>query len=126
MVRRRVVSFAVVALSTAVASACSASVTPSPAPPLGTVTVVGTEMAFTPNTLQWRSGTWNVHFENHGAVFHDLSIEPLNGKKVIAATAAQPGQSGDLTVTLGRGEYLMVCLEPGHRQAGMVGTISVR
>jgi len=108
-----------------VVGGCATSTTPAPGPPQGTVTVVGTEMAFTPNHVQLRPGTWVIRFDNHGAVFHDLSIEPADGSKLIAGTGAQPGQSADLTVTLGRGHYLMVCLEPGHRQAGMVGTVDV-
>lgn len=125
MPRRLLLMFAAASVLAALLTGCSGSTTPPPGPPQGTVTVVGVEMAFTPNALQLRRGTWNLHFENHGTVFHDLSIEPPDGSKVIAATASQPGQSADLTVTLGRGHYLMVCLEPGHREAGMVGTIDV-
>jgi len=82
-------------------------------------------MSFSPSTVQVRSGTWNFHFEKHGTLFHDLTIESSNGTEVLGATAAQPGQSGDFTVTLGRGRYVMVCLEPGHRQAGMIGEVDV-
>ena len=88
ILRRLLFSVAPVCLAAGVASGCSGSTAPTPGPPQGTVAVAGVEMAFMPNALQLRRGTWNVHFENHGRLFHDLTIEPSDGSKVIAATAA--------------------------------------
>jgi len=82
-------------------------------------------MAFRPAALHFHRGTWVIHFVNQGSLFHDLTIEPANRSKVLDATGAQPGQSSDLSVTLGPGHYVMICLEPGHAPAGMVGAIDV-
>jgi len=89
------------------------------------VTVTGTEMRFDPADLTLAPGRYRVHFVNAGQTYHDLGIY-RNGK-ALSIRAAGAGQAMDLdAVKLTAGTYTMECHEPGHFQAGMHGTITVR
>jgi len=93
--------------------------------PVRTVTVTGTEMRFDPANLRLDPGRYRFHFVNAGRTFHDLGIY-RNGKG-LSVREADAGQSADLDViTLVGGTYTMECHEPGHLQAGMRGTVTVR
>jgi len=60
-------------------------------------------------------------FKNIGHVLHDFKI---NGKKT---PLIQPGTTGKLVVTFKKkGKYPYLCTVPGHSQAGMRGTFTVR
>jgi plastocyanin len=89
------------------------------------VTVTGTEMRFDPAQLALAPGRYRFHFVNVGTTYHDLGIYRDGRALGIRETGA--GQSVDLDVIkLAPGAYTMECHEPGHLQAGMRGTITVR
>ncbi|MDQ1499777.1 MAG: hypothetical protein QOI86_3117 [Actinomycetota bacterium] len=89
------------------------------------LTVTGTEMRFDPAELTLAPGRYRFHFLNVGTTYHDLGIYRDGRALGIRETGA--GQSIDLDVIkLGTGTYTMECHEPGHLQAGMRGTITVR
>ncbi len=90
-----------------------------------TVTVTGTEMRFDPGQLTLAPGRYRFHFVNAGTTYHDLGIYRDGRSRSTREAAA--GQSIDLDVIkLETGTYTMECREPGHFQAGMHGTITVR
>ena len=90
-----------------------------------TVTVTGTEMRFTPGELTLAPGRYRFHFVNAGTVYHDLGF--YRDGRSLGTREAAAGRSSDLAVIeLGTGTYTMECREPGHLQAGMHGTLSVR
>ena len=90
-----------------------------------TVTVTGTEMQFDPAELTLAPGRYRFRFVNAGQTFHDLGIYRNGQSRGIREAGA--GQSIDLAVIkLETGTYTMECHEPGHLQAGMRGTITVR
>jgi uncharacterized cupredoxin-like copper-binding protein len=47
------------------------------------------------------------------------------GSKVLGATPTFAGGSKTLTLKLRPGKYTFYCSVPGHRQAGMEGTLNV-
>ena len=60
-------------------------------------------------------------FKNAGHVLHDFSI---HGKKT---PLIQPGKTAKLVVSFTKkGKYGYLCTVPGHAQAGMKGTFTVR
>lgn len=62
-----------------------------------------------------------ISLANEGAVQHDLVVGSAHSDMVEA------GADGELVLTdVVAGEYEMYCSVPGHREAGMEGTISVR
>ena len=101
-------------------------------------------MRFSPDTLRARAGeTIRLAVRNQGKLVHELVI---GTEAEIAAHAAamrsgaaghshgggasislQPGQSGDLVVTFPQPADLRIaCLEPGHYEAGMRGSLQVQ
>ncbi len=89
--------------------------------PGGELTVVATDMAFTPDELEVSAGDVAITLVNEGQAYHDLRVgeEPF-----IVEVAA--GGSATVTVNLAAGTYEMFCSIPGHSEAGMVGTLVVR
>jgi plastocyanin len=94
------------------------------------VTVKMQEYSFGPSDVTIaRGGTITV--ENAGKISHNLTIEqgpdPKQETKKLAGTSTfLPGKSEKLTVNLKPGKYAMACTVPGHREQGMVGTITVK
>lgn len=84
------------------------------------VTVIGTEFAFDPDKLVLSPGA-TITLDNQGLVIHNLEIEGVAGFVI----EAQAGQSATGTIDVAPGEYAIFCSIPGHREAGMEGTLSV-
>ncbi|HEY1295318.1 MAG TPA: copper-containing nitrite reductase [Chloroflexota bacterium] len=86
------------------------------------VTVVASEFKFNPTTLQLPTGKdVSITLQNTGSIEHDLTVDALGVK--IAAPAGKPA-SGDFTLDK-PGTYDYYCSIPGHKDAGMHGTLSV-
>ncbi len=62
-----------------------------------------------------------VTFQNSGALEHSFVIDALNVK----IEKVQPGQSGTATFSPAAGTYIFYCDIPGHKEAGMTGTLTV-
>ncbi len=87
------------------------------------VTVSGTDaLKFEPTELTADAGTVAVELQAGETVEHDFVIEELDNTEVVMA---QPGQSAVGTVDLEPGTYTFYCSVPGHRTAGMEGTLTV-
>ena len=85
-----------------------------------TLDVTLADFSIKPNKAEIASGG-DITLENKGAMDHDLRIE--NEKSALIA----PGKKGDLQLkSLPPGTYTMYCDVPGHRAAGMEGTIVVK
>jgi len=86
------------------------------------VAVTATEFKLTPNPLQMASpGDLTITFRNSGVIEHDFTIDGVQGK-----ADAQPGQMATSVFKITKaGTYTYYCSVPGHREAGMVGTLVV-
>lgn len=62
-----------------------------------------------------------ISVANNGTFGHDFTIEDQD----LTTGLLEPGQSADLVVNLPAGEYVTYCSQPGHREAGMMGTLTV-
>ena len=78
-------------------------------------------LAFDTTSLSAPAGEVTVEFTNDSDVPHDVVIEGVDG----AQTEVISGASDSFTVTLEPGEYTFFCSVPGHREAGMEGTLTV-
>ena len=83
----------------------------------------GSAMYFDPETPEVAAGRYRVTFRNAGAVHHELAFLDPSGAPLVARSIAG-GTTVDLEVDLDPGTYRMVCREPGHEAAGMVGTLT--
>ena len=62
-----------------------------------------------------------VKLENKGAAVHDFSIDELG-----ISVTLNPGESGQVIINAPAGTYQYYCNIPGHKDAGMVGTLTVQ
>jgi uncharacterized cupredoxin-like copper-binding protein len=85
------------------------------------VTLKMIDIAFDPKNFTIAANTDVViHIENDGAIMHNFTVEALD-----ISEDMQPGQKKDVTINTGPGDLDYYCDVPGHRQAGMEGTITV-
>jgi plastocyanin len=82
-------------------------------------------LAFTTDEATANAGKVTVDFTNSSPVPHDVAIEDANGK-TIAETEVLAEGSDSTTAELKPGTYTFYCSVPGHRQAGMEGTLTVK
>jgi len=99
---------------------------PAPeAPAARVVDMAMSDFKLEPATLSLPSGPVSFAIRNVGVIDHNLAIE--NSQRQILATSASfpAGRSGTFDLTLLPGNYTMVCTLPAHREAGMIGTLTV-
>jgi plastocyanin len=82
-------------------------------------------LAFTSEKITAKAGKDTVNFTNSSPVPHDVVIEDENGKELGGTEVIQEG-SNSAEVELKPGTYTFFCSVPGHRQAGMEGTLTVK
>ncbi len=82
-------------------------------------------LAFNTTTLTAKAGKVTLDMANPGSsgIPHAIAVEG-NGVDKDGPTA-QPGSSSKVTVTLKPGTYQFYCPVPGHKAAGMEGTLTV-
>ena len=88
----------------------------------GTVTVKLEDIFFDPKEVTIPANT-PIEFDlpNTGASPHDFSIDALK-----ISQAVEPGESAKVTINAPAGTYEYYCNVPGHKEAGMVGTLTVK
>jgi uncharacterized cupredoxin-like copper-binding protein len=82
------------------------------------------QLRFDKSALSAEAGTVTIAMKNDSPVPHDVSIEG----KGVDERGKQVTDGGTSTVSadLKKGTYTFYCSVPGHRQAGMEGTLTVR
>jgi plastocyanin len=81
------------------------------------------QLAYTTKSLSAKAGKVTIDFSNASPVEHDVAI--AQGSTIAGQTPVFTGGSKTLTVTLKPGTYNFYCTVPGHRAAGMEGTLTV-
>jgi plastocyanin len=81
------------------------------------------QLAFDTKQLSAKAGKVTIDFSNSSPIEHDVAI--AQGSTIAGQTPIFTGGSKTLTVTLKPGSYTFFCTVPGHRQAGMEGTLTV-
>ena len=84
----------------------------------------GGALKFTQDKLTASAGPATFEFTNESSTPHDFVLEE-DGKE-IAKTPVITGGKETTKATLDAGEYTFFCSVPGHRQAGMEGTVTVK
>jgi len=84
-----------------------------------------TEIAFDTTQLTAKEpGEVTIDFNNPSALEHDVAIEQ-NGKQIAISETIAKG-STSVSANLEPGDYTFLCTVPGHAEAGMQGTLTVR
>lgn len=83
------------------------------------------ELAYTTNHMTAKPGKVTIDFKNPQALDHNVAIEDSQGEE-IARTEAVADGSETTTADLKPGTYHYFCTIPGHREAGMEGTLVVK
>ncbi len=82
-------------------------------------------LAYTSTALTAEAGEVTIDFNNPQSLPHDVAIEASNGDTV-GKTDVISDSSTTTTVDLKPGTYTYYCTVPGHRDAGMEGTLTVK
>ena len=82
------------------------------------------QLKFTKSTLTAKAGKATVDFTNSSSLAHNMTIVDSSGKQV-GTTPTFAGGTKSFTADLKPGKYTFYCSVPGHRQAGMQGTLTV-
>ncbi len=89
------------------------------------------QLAYTTTKAEASAGAVTIVMANMSGVMHNIAVEPgENGATAKVATVAASKfiskGSTSVTVNLKPGKYTFFCQAPGHRAAGMYGTLTVK
>jgi plastocyanin len=88
------------------------------------VNMTAVEFAFQPATVQvLSSGAVTFNMRNDGQFPHNIQFDDQDNP--VFPADLNKGESASATVTLAPGTYSFYCPVPGHRERGMVGTLTV-
>lgn len=87
------------------------------------LTVHAIDIDFEEKELEAPAGTVTFTLVNNGQTLHTLVIEGREDDMKLEVQAE--GDEDTASLDLGAGEYTYYCDVPGHRQAGMEGTLTV-
>jgi plastocyanin len=85
----------------------------------------GSDLAFDQKDATAKAGNVTVDFDNKQPLQHDVAVADSSGK-VLGQTDLVSSGTANATVDLQPGTYTFYCTVPGHREAGMEGTLTVK
>jgi plastocyanin len=83
------------------------------------------QLKFNKTALTAKAGKVSIDFSNMAPLAHNLTVASASGA-VVGATPTFQGGAKALTLNLKPGTYKFYCSVPGHRMAGMEGTLTVK
>jgi plastocyanin len=83
-----------------------------------------TDLAFDKTSLTSKPGKVTIDFDNPAALEHNVAIEQ-NGKQIAISETLAKGKTS-VSANLAPGIYTYLCTIPGHAEAGMEGTLTVK
>lgn len=94
--------------------------------PSGSTPVQVLDFSFKPKDISVSAGKIVFFLVNSGPAAHDMVIADSTGRSVARSSLVQSGDTFAFTVdNLPAGKYVFFCDVPGHRAAGMEGTLTV-
>jgi len=119
--RQRITLLAVAAVASVALAACGGGDGDGGGDSAESITAVATEFEFDPADISIAADSAaEIVLDNQGAVEHDLTIDELDVEIYV-----EPGETNTGSITAGAGTYEIYCSIPGHREAGMEGTLTV-
>ena len=114
-------------------AAASAPTSSTPAPATGGTSASGAlsleanaegQLKYDTTALSAKAGAVSIDFKNASPLAHNVTVASSTGA-VLGQTPTFEGATKTLTLTLKPGVYKFYCTVPGHRAAGMEGTLTV-
>jgi plastocyanin len=89
------------------------------------------QLAYVTNKASAKAGAVTIEMPNMSGVSHNIAVEPGSGGAsgsgpVLGASSFTTKGTASVSVTLKPGTYTFFCQAPGHRPAGMYGTLTVK
>jgi len=85
----------------------------------------GSELAYVEKEATAKAGQVSIDFTNPQSLSHDVAVEDSSGKELGKTELVAGGSSTGTIGNLKPGKYTFFCTVPGHREAGMEGTLVV-
>jgi plastocyanin len=114
--------------ATTTSASTPSSSTTSSTPASGSLSLAANpegQLKYNTSTLTANAGKVSIDFTNMSPLEHNVTIES-SSHAVVGATPTFKGEAKTLSVTLKPGTYKFYCSVPGHRMAGMEGTLVVK
>jgi plastocyanin len=84
----------------------------------------GSDLAYDQSDVSAMAGSVTIDFDNQQSTQHDVKVEDSSGQE-LGGTDLISSSTANATVDLQPGSYTFFCSVPGHREAGMEGTLNV-
>src|SRR5262249_37992269 len=85
----------------------------------------GGALAYTQKEVKAKTGNVTIDFNNPQPLGHDVKVEGENGEELGGTEIVTESSSTGTLEGLKPGKYTFYCSVPGHREAGMEGTLVV-
>lgn len=82
------------------------------------------QLMFTAMKVTGKAGNDTIEFKNPSTVPHNVAIEDSSGKTIAESETIAKGETST-EAELEAGTYTYYCSVPGHREAGMEGTLTI-
>ena len=83
-----------------------------------------TDLKFDTTSLSSKSGKVTIDFNNPSAIEHNVAIEK-EGEEITVSELIKESKTS-VSAELAPGTYTFLCTVPGHAEAGMEGTLTVK
>ena len=83
------------------------------------------QLKYSTTSLTANAGKVSIDFTNMAPLGHNVTVESAS-RQILGATPTVQEGSKTLTLDLKPGTYKFFCSVPGHRMAGMEGTLTVK
>jgi plastocyanin len=84
------------------------------------------QLAYTTDTLSAKAGNVTIAFDNSAAISHDVAVEDSAGNDLGTSDLIAESNTSLVLKNLKPGTYTYYCTVPGHKDAGMEGTLTVK
>jgi plastocyanin len=83
----------------------------------------GSDLAYEQKDVTAKAGNVTIDFDNQQSTQHDVKVEDSAGME-LGGTDLISSSTATATIDLQPGSYTFFCSVPGHREAGMEGTLT--
>jgi plastocyanin len=83
------------------------------------------QLSYDQKTLTAKAGNVSIDFDNPASIQHDVAVADSGGKVLGTSDLVAQGKVNLTLAGLKPGNYTFYCTVPGHRDAGMQGTLTV-